>query len=69
MAQMSLRAARVNAGLRLDDTAKALGVSSKTISNWENGNAEPRISQCVKLGRLYGLPLDDIIFCPTISES
>ncbi len=68
MAQISLRAARVNAGLLLTDVALALGVSSKSVSNWENGITEPRISQCVKLGKLYGLSLDDISFCPAISE-
>lgn len=68
MPQISMRAARVNAGLTLDEVAKALEISSKTVSNWENGVAEPRISQCVRMSKLYGLPIDSIIFCSDISE-
>jgi len=69
MPQISMRAARVNAGLKIEDVAKALGVSGKTVGNWENGSIEPRISQCVKMSKLYGLPIDNIIFCSEISEN
>lgn len=34
---ITLRAARVNAGLSLKDTAGKIGKSSKTVSLWERG--------------------------------
>ena len=34
---ITLRAARVNAGLSLKDTASKIGKSSKTVSLWERG--------------------------------
>ena len=43
--QISLAAARVNAGLTQKDVAKALKVGKQTIVSWEKGNSEPKMSQ------------------------
>lgn len=61
-------AARVNAGLTQDDVAKAMHVGKQTIVNWENGVSEPKISQGEQLSKLYGIPLDCIIFLPSKSN-
>ena len=43
--QISLAAARVNAGLTQEEAAKALKVGKQTIVSWEKGNSEPKMSQ------------------------
>ena len=58
--EITLEAARINAGLSQDDVAREMGVSRATILAWEKGKTEPRISQGRKLSLLYGIPLDNI---------
>lgn len=65
--QISLAAARVNAGLSQDDVSKELHVAKQTIVNWENGKSEPSISQGRALSELYKMPLE-FIFLPEKSN-
>lgn len=65
--QISLAAARVNAGLTQEAVAKALNVGKQTIVSWEKGNSEPKMSQSRQLSELYKMPLD-YIFCPKKSN-
>lgn len=65
--KISLKAARVNADLTQEDTAKALKVSKTTVLNWEKGVTEPSISQARDLSSLYGIPLN-YIFLPVKSN-
>lgn len=58
--QISLAAARVNAGLTQRDVAGELGVSQNTIINWEKYVTEPTVMQARKLTELYGIPSDAI---------
>ena len=60
--QISLAAARVNAGLTQDDVAKALKVGKQTIVSWEIGKSEPKMSQSRELSELYKIPLDYIFY-------
>ncbi|MBR4581426.1 MAG: helix-turn-helix domain-containing protein [Lachnospiraceae bacterium] len=60
--QISLAAARVNAGMTQDDVAKELHVTKQTLVDWEKGKSEPRISQARELSRILAMPLDHIIF-------
>lgn len=64
MAKMTMRAARVNAGLSQKGVASALNVSNKTISAWENGKSFPTADKIPLICDLYGLSYDDIIFLP-----
>lgn len=64
MAKITLRAARVNAGINQKDAAAAVGVSNKTMGKWENGIACPNVIQAYAMCSLYGIPFDDIIFSP-----
>ncbi|WP_179396133.1 helix-turn-helix domain-containing protein [Lacticaseibacillus absianus] len=41
--------------------AEFLGVSVKTISNWENDRTMPDIASLIKLSHLYGLSLDHLL--------
>lgn len=61
MPQITLRAARVNANMTLADVAGKMGVAKQTISNWENGKSEPKISQMEELSKLYSLSSDFIL--------
>ena len=58
--QISLAAARINAGLTQEEAAKALKVGKQTIVNWEKGKSEPKMSQSRQLSELYKIPLDYI---------
>ncbi|MDR2889237.1 MAG: helix-turn-helix transcriptional regulator [Lachnospiraceae bacterium] len=65
--QISLAAARVNAGLTQADAAKALNISVHLMRNWEKGRSELSVSQSRGLSELYAIPLD-YIFLPIISN-
>ena len=60
--RISLKAARVNAGLTMEDVCARLNVSKTTIFNWENGNSLPSADTALKLSDLYRLPLENINF-------
>ena len=62
MVQMSLKAARVNAGFTQSDVATKLDVSVSTIKNWEKGNTFPKQPHIVKLCELYKVSYDNIFF-------
>lgn len=58
--QVSLAAARVNAGLTQQDVADKMNISKQTIVNWENGRVIPKLAQFEMLSRLYNMPKDNI---------
>ena len=60
--QISLAAARVNAGLTQEDVAKEMKVSKNTIVKWEKGETEPSVTQGRRLEALYKIPLGNIFF-------
>jgi transcriptional regulator with XRE-family HTH domain len=65
--QITLKAARVNAGYTLDDVAKELHVAKQTVCNWENGAVELTVARARQLSALYNMPLRFIII-PTKSN-
>ena len=67
MAKMTLKAARVNVGLSQKAAASDLGVSNKTLGNWESGLSFPKADQIVSICNLYKVSYDDIIFLPNDS--
>lgn len=67
MPEISLEAARVNAGMTQKEWAAKLGVSNVTVVNWEKGNTEPSLSQLREISRLSGIPMD-FIFVPDKSK-
>lgn len=64
--QISLAAARVNAGMTQDDVAKKLHISKKTLVNWEKGKIIPSFVVMNALSDLYQMPIN-YIFLPTKS--
>lgn len=58
--KITLRAARVNAGLSLKDVSKNLKTSYVTVSRWETGKSVPSIKKFKQLCALYGIEEDMI---------
>ena len=58
--KISLKAARVNAGLKQIDVAKELHKSKQTVVNWENGKTEIDRANLEALCRLFKCSMDDI---------
>lgn len=62
--KISLRAARVNAGYSQKDAADRLGVSNKTLGNWEKGITFPPADKIPAICELYGVSYDNLNFLP-----
>lgn len=63
--QITLKAARVNAGLTLMQASKSLGIGKDTLIKWER---EPwRVSALyqMSISEAYNVPVDRIIFLPS----
>lgn len=58
--QITLKAARVNCGLKQNEAAKCLGVDKSTLGNWENGKTFPTADRLAQMCKLYGVGIDDI---------
>ncbi len=56
-----LKEARLNASMTQEELAKALGVSRQTVSSWENDRSYPDLGSTVKLSKVYGLSLDELL--------
>ena len=62
--QITLAAARVNAGLRQEDICREMHVTRQTIVNWENGKILPKPAQLEMFCRICNISVDNI-FLPT----
>lgn len=62
MLKITLKAARINAGLSQKEAAEKLGVSNKTLCKWESGSSYPNAKMIDALCSLYGVHYDSIIF-------
>lgn len=60
--KISLRAARVNAGLTLLEAAEKLGIGKDRLIKWENNPGLVNSIYQAKIQEVYGLPLDCIFF-------
>lgn len=60
LTEISLAAARVNAGFTQAEVAKYMHISNKTLSNWETGASEPSFADLNTLSSLYRVPIDCI---------
>ena len=55
--RISLEAARVNAELVQKDAAKLIGVSLKTLQNYENGKTKPNWDTLIKMSNIYNITI------------
>lgn len=60
--RISLKAARVNAGLSQKKAAEMLGISKATLQNYEAGSTVPNILMSKKIEEVYHFPADYIFF-------
>ena len=67
MPQITLKAARVNAGLTQAEAAKKIGVSISTLKNWEKGVTFPKQPHILRICEVYGIQYDHIFFDQKIS--
>lgn len=58
---MSFSSAREKAGMTQNEVAKVLGVNQSAVSFWESGRNQPRAKQMVKLAKLYGVTVDELL--------
>lgn len=65
--QISLAAARVNAGLKQMEAAKELGITEKTLGGYERGQAAIPGHVLQKAARLYDIP-SDLIRLPNVND-
>lgn len=59
---ITLKAARVNAGLTQKEAAERLGISRGTLASYEMYKTKPDIEMAKRIADLYGVPVDGIIF-------
>ena len=59
---MTLKAARVNAGLTQKEAAKKLGVSANTLCAYERGKLYPSICVVKRMEKAYNVSYNDLIF-------
>ncbi|MGG5339985.1 hypothetical protein IGJ48_002693 [Enterococcus pernyi] len=60
MISISLRSARVNAGLTIKEAAKIIGIHHETLSKYEKDSSNIPMSLLNKLSNLYQMPTDYI---------
>lgn len=65
--QISLAAARVNAGLTQEQVADKMKVNKVTILNWEKGKVCPSFSDLYMLADIYKIPIDYIFLPSTLT--
>lgn len=66
--QITLTAARVNAGYSLDEVAKEMKKTKGTIINWEKGRTSIKIAEFEELCNLYKISKDYIILPTTLQK-
>lgn len=62
MEKMTLKALRVNKGYTQKVASKKMGITQKTLSNWENGITFPNQKQIETICEVYGTSYDYINF-------
>ena len=62
--EITMKAARINAGYAQKEAARLLKVSRDTVSNWERGKSYPDVANLRDIERVYNVRYDDLIFLP-----
>ena len=62
--EITMKAARINAGYTQKEAARLLKVSRDTVSNWERGKSYPDVANLRDIERVYNVRYDDLVFLP-----
>ena len=62
MPKITLAAARINKGVTQKEAAKALGVSLRTLWQWENGVSMQKADKIDTICNYYEMPYDNLKF-------
>ncbi|HES7680163.1 TPA: helix-turn-helix transcriptional regulator [Streptococcus pyogenes] len=60
MTQITLKAARINAGYTLKQVAGVVGKNPQTISKYEKDSSDISLGLLQKLSSLYGVTIDNL---------
>ena len=60
--EFTIKQARQHAELTQEETAKKLGVSTKTYQNYETGKTAMRIDKAKRFSSITNIPISKIIF-------
>lgn len=52
---------RLHNALSVKDVSSVLGIKPQTVYNWENNKAIPNSETLIKVARLYGVIIDDLL--------
>lgn len=58
--KISLKAARVNAGLTQAQAAEKLSIDRTTLMRWESGKSSPKLTDVQRMCRLYSISTADL---------
>jgi len=58
--KVTLKGARISAGLNQDEVCDKIGINTGTLINWEKGRTSPKAPQLIKLAELYKCSIDDL---------
>ncbi|MBR2999791.1 MAG: helix-turn-helix transcriptional regulator [Oscillospiraceae bacterium] len=67
--QVSLKAMRINSNMKQNDVAERVGVTVKTLQNWENYVSSPDAIQFAKLCSIFQCSRDDIFLPDNLAKS
>lgn len=56
-----IRAARIAAGMTQQQLADALGISQVSVTRWETGEREPRVSTLKRIAAVLGCDLSALL--------
>lgn len=56
-----LKVARTMASMTQREWAKAIGVTKQTVSKWEQGETEPRLTKLALISKLSGMPAEQLL--------
>lgn len=68
MIKLTLKGARVNAGLKQKELADLMGVTRLTIIHWESGEHRPSAEKLERLCMILNVPRDNIILPECIQK-
>lgn len=68
MDKYTLKTARDRVGLSQQDAAERLGISQKTLSNYESGVTFPDAMTILMIQDVYDVTFDQLLFRPNVTQ-